>query len=187
MIRWLLFLPGKLFMTLIALLLSRLIVMAAKPRFGLVNNAHTTGTEPRLPAWLSWFDTPDNSLYGDEGWRTKHCPDAWQTPAGMAAWLRRNPALGFCWTVLGRNVPEKTVFTVRGTLGVDKGKDRYGWYLIRTSEGLWQFRFACVVLGLEVAGDFGWLLEPFLDPENRPSHPALYQCSPKWPSWVGWM
>jgi hypothetical protein len=170
-------------MTLIALLLARLIVMAAKPRFGLVNNAKTAGIEPRLPAWLSWFDTPDNSLYGDEGWRTKHCPDAWRTPAGMAAWLRRNPALGFCWKTLGHQVTEQTIFTVSGTLGVDKGQDCYGWYWIRTSDGAFQFRFSYAVIGFEIAGDFGWLLEPYVNRQYaRPLWKALYQFSAKVPS-----
>lgn len=180
MIRWLLFVPGKLCMTLIALVFARLIVMAAKQRRGLVNNARTACTEPRLPTWLAWFDTPDNSLYGDEGWRTKHRPDDWWTPAGMAAWLRRNPALGFCWNTLGHQVTEETVFTVSGTLGVDKGQDRYGWYRIRTNDGAFQFRFAYAVIGFEIAGDFGWLLEPYLDGQYARAYwPALYQFSPK--------
>ena len=185
MIRWLFNLPAKLVMTLVALAFARVMVMFANPEYGLLNNASTWGQEPRLPRWLAWFDTPDNSLYGDTGWRTKHCQDAWQTPAGMARWLRRNPALGFCWQTLGHPISPDTVFTVAGTLGVEKGQDRYGWYFIRTNDGAFQFRIAYAVLGVEIAGDFGWLLEPFLDPENRSIRPALYQCSPKWPRWVG--
>lgn len=25
-----------------------------------------------LPRWLWWFQTPDNSLNGDQGWQTQH-------------------------------------------------------------------------------------------------------------------
>ena len=180
MIRWLLYLPAKIVMTLVALLFSRLLVMFARPDYGLLNNANAWGREPRLPRWLAWFDTPDNSLYGDDGWRTRHCPDAWSTPSGMTRWLRRNPALGFCWITLGHQISPDTVFTVAGTLGVDKGRDRYGWYLIRTNDGAFQFRFAYAVLGVEIAGDFGWLLEPYINPRRQRVHwSALYQFSPK--------
>lgn len=185
MIRWLLYLPAKLVMTLLALAFAGRMVRQAERRYGPLDNDKAFGTEPRLPEKWWRFDTPDNSLYGDAGWRTKHCPDAWQTPAGMARWLRRNPALGFCWVTLGHLVTPETEFTISGTPGVDKGQDRYGWYLIRSNDGAFQFRFAYAVLGVEIAGDFGWLLEPFLDPHYRTSRRALYQCSPKMPRRVG--
>ena len=28
--------------------------------------------EAKLPKWLSWFDTYDNTLDGDEGWQKEH-------------------------------------------------------------------------------------------------------------------
>ena len=185
MIRWLFYLPAKLVMTLVALIFAGRMATRSELRYGPLDNAKSFGTEPRLPEQWWRFDTPDNSLYGDEGWRTKHCQDAWQTPSGMAAWLRRNPALGFCWVTLGHRVNPETRFTVAGTPGVDKGHDRYGWYLIRTNDGAFQFRFAYAILGVEIASDFGWLLEPFLDPLHQSIRPACYQCSPKWPRWVG--
>ena len=169
MIRWLLFLPAKLLMTLAAMIFAGHMVRQAERRFGPLDNDNRFGIEPRLPVKWWRFDTPDNSLWGDTGWRTT---------AGMAAWLRRNPALGFCWMALGYPVSRDAVFTVSGTLGVDKGQDRYGWYLIRSDDGAFQLRFAYALLGLEIAGDFGWLLEPFVDPNYRSIRLALYQFSP---------
>ena len=46
-----------------------------------------------LPKWLWWFQTPDNPLYGDAGWR-EQCPDC-DTYFGMTKWLWRNPCQGF--------------------------------------------------------------------------------------------
>lgn len=61
-----------------------------------------------LPSWLSWFQTPDNSLYGDDGWKTEHwiwrykLPSWLATYVGMVGWLWRNPAYGFgCVTMYG--------------------------------------------------------------------------------------
>ncbi len=59
-----------------------------------------------LPAWLWWFQTPDNPLDGDSGWRTEHRPfkleDAgWKRWANRTGWLWRNSMYGFKQSVLG--------------------------------------------------------------------------------------
>jgi hypothetical protein len=48
--------------------------------------------------------TPDNSLYGDKGWREEHCVDGWNTYFGMVQWLWKNPTYGFDWTVLAAEI-----------------------------------------------------------------------------------
>lgn len=54
-----------------------------------------------LPGWLSDFDTPDNPIYGDSGFRIDHPNDTYWT---RVLWLWRNPAYGFDVNVLGRRV-----------------------------------------------------------------------------------
>lgn len=83
---------------LLAMLIAPILPLFAELRNGPIDNANGEGVEPRLPRWLFWFDTStDNSLWGDHGWRTKHCPRYWSTYLGMVLWLWRNPAYGFNW------------------------------------------------------------------------------------------
>ena len=55
-----------------------------------------------LPACLSWFQTPDNSLDGDRGHRERWPKDgAFWTYVRRVAWLLRNCAYGFNIDVIG--------------------------------------------------------------------------------------
>lgn len=87
---WFAMLPLEIAFTLLALLLAPVLPLFARDEYGFCDNANAMRTEPRLPSWLSWFMTPDNSLYGDAGWRTEHCPDHWHDYWGMVQWLWRN-------------------------------------------------------------------------------------------------
>lgn len=64
----------------------------------------------RLPRGLSWLQTPDNSLDGDNGWKTEHMTwlnargdrlDALRRYVKRVLWLYRNPMYGFDFAVLG--------------------------------------------------------------------------------------
>lgn len=63
-----------------------------------------------LPGWLSWLQTPDNSLDGDNGWRTEHLLplnrhgtplDPVRRYLKRVLWLYRNSMYGFAIDVLG--------------------------------------------------------------------------------------
>lgn len=58
-----------------------------------------------LPKWLSWFDTFDNPLSGDDGWQTtKPYPNetnAYKRYINKCYWLWRNSLYGFSRSVLG--------------------------------------------------------------------------------------
>lgn len=56
-----------------------------------------------LPKWLSWFQTDDNSLDGDSGWKTEHYV-GWPRYLKRVLWLYRNPTYGFARTVCGFQV-----------------------------------------------------------------------------------
>lgn len=99
--RYLLTLAVYLPMQVLTYIVTPVLPLFAKERYGGLNNNNVFGIGPRLPLWLSWFDTRDNSLLGDAKWYAKH-------PAGtywnMVAWLYRNSLYGFKWTVL--SLPE---------------------------------------------------------------------------------
>jgi len=59
-----------------------------------------------LPRWLWWFQTPDNPLDGDHGWKTEHRrfmveDRPWKRWYNRTTWLYRNSMYGLCIDVLG--------------------------------------------------------------------------------------
>ncbi len=83
-LKWFLFLPASLLFDVLGRLLAPVVVLFAND-------------EGWLPSWLSWFQTPDNSLDGDRGhaerWGTSTAPLA--TYVRRVAWLWRNCGYGF--------------------------------------------------------------------------------------------
>lgn len=155
---------------LLAMLLAPVLPLFAQLRDGPVDNNNGYGVEPRLPIWLSWFDTSyDNSLWGDHGWRTKHCPKYWNTYWGMVLWLWRNPAAGFCWSVLSYPIDLAETFTISDSgngLNVDKGQGKYGWYYIESSSDAFSFRW-CKKVGTKVLSfEAGWLLDVYIKDQS---------------------
>jgi len=99
---------------LIFWLLSPLLVLFREWRLGQINNNTSSAVEPRLPSYLSWAMTPDNSLWGDDGWKRKN-PN-YKSYWVMVKWLYRNPAYGIVTALLSMPV---------------------------TASGLWQKRLEC--------------------------------------------
>ena len=125
----------------------------------MTDNNHGAGIEPRLPWLLSWFMTTDNSLYGDHGWQTKHCPD-YQSYWGQVRWLYRNAIQGFSWSVLAYEMTGDEAYTLKHSgsgIKVDKGHDQTGWFYLRASNGAWQFRY----VGYAFSFEAGWLINTF--------------------------
>lgn len=170
MMRYLLLLCIYIPFYLLAMLLAPVLPLFAQLRDGPVDNNNGYGVEPRLPIWLSWFDTSyDNSLWGDHGWRTKHCPKYWNTYWGMVLWLWRNPAAGFCWSVLSYPIDLAETFTISDSgngLNVDKGQGKYGWYYIESSSDAFSFRW-CKKVGTKVLSfEAGWLLDVYIKDQS---------------------
>src|SRR5690348_11755674 len=82
--RYFLYLSIYLVMQVFAWVVTPALPLFARPRWGLIDNANRAGIEPRLPLWLAWFDTPDNSLLGDNKWVIGHPKATYWT---MVAWL----------------------------------------------------------------------------------------------------
>lgn len=166
MIRYLALLVCYLAFFVVAMLAAPFLPMFAVMRDGPVNNGGGTGIEPRLPSWLFWFDTStDNSLWGDTGWRTLHCPKHWDSYLGQVLWLWRNPASGFCWSVLAHAVDLAETFTVESSgrgLDLDKGRNQQGWFRISSNFGAFQFRWVKALSSLEISFEAGWLLDVYV-------------------------
>ena len=63
-----------------------------------------------LPSWLSWFQTPDNSLDGDAGWNAEHFLWVKVIYLRRVLWLWRNPVYGFGYSELGAIIPNGYVY-----------------------------------------------------------------------------
>lgn len=183
MIRYVLSVIAMLAFGVLNLVLAPVLPLFAKVRNGWSLNHSVMRPEPRLPNWLSWFDCEDNSLWGDCGWQTEHCP-YFKSYFGMVRWLWRNPAAGFCWKVLSFPIDLAETFTLLHSgngLDVDKGQGKYGWYFIKSSSGAFSLRW-CKKIGKKVLSfEAGWLLDVYLkDASAKLTHPkATFQFQPQ--------
>ena len=122
--------------------------------------------EGYLPDWLSWFQTPFDSLDGDRhSWERHPGTDAWSTYWRRVCWLWRNAAYGFDMEICGVWVnPDKDTITVDGNPDIGDNTGISGkcvWKAYRDGKLIaWQWYFChhyeifgihkCVRIG------FGW-------------------------------
>ncbi len=130
----------------LSMILALVLPFFARMEEGPCDNANATATEPRLPKWLAWFQTPDNSLWGDKGWRTIHCATQYSTRWGMTKWLWRNHAYGFAWSVLAAPLDMSTMLLMCGDPAIGH-KTKPGSFFIRMGK-YWQWKY--------VGEAFGW-------------------------------
>lgn len=160
-----------LLMYVLALIIHPILPLFKEVRLGKSNNANAELEEPRLPKWLSWFDTPDNSLLGDENWKNTHNASHWS----MLAWLYRNTLYGFKWTVLAHKV---TIPVHAGNLDINHHTKTFGYLKINDGNA-WQYKLVKPFLGKVLILNLGWLLDPYVkNPELKNTQPlALYSLS----------
>lgn len=176
-IKYFLLLPCWLVMEILGKTLWSLLPLFAQERYGPVDNNARNDYEPRLPRWLAWFDTPDNSLYGDTGWRTLHCPEHWASYLGMALWLFRNSATGFSRSVLAKEVHRQDViFQGDPHISVDRGV--YGVFTAKDGHGAWQYKRVLPLFGKNIGLNFGWNIDPLVK-NQEPSMRCHYKVSLK--------
>jgi len=156
--RYLLLLPVWLVMEILGKTLWPILPIFAEPRLGAVDNNNAYRVEPRLPTWLAWFDTPDNSLFGDIGWRTIHCVNRWNTYLGMALWLFRNSATGFSRTVLAKDA-KYTDTTYTGNPHISVDENIAGVFKAKSTDGIWQYKRVFPLFGKYIGLNFGWVLD----------------------------
>lgn len=133
-IKYILLVPISLVFTLIALITAPLMVLFAEQRDGWLDNGSIWGIGPRLPTWLNWFMTPDNSLDGDYTFQQVNGRSYWS----KVKWLWRNPAYSFA--LVNLCVPYTTEVLGDKTIK-DNDNAKEGWCLVHAN-GL--FQFTCV-------------------------------------------
>ena len=152
-LRYALSLPLYIVVWLVAMFVAPLLPIFAVPTFGPTNNANGQGVGPRLPVWLSWFQTPDNTLSGDLNFQAKHGYSYWS----QVLWLWRNPAYGIAWGTLAYIPPNCAVYAMTELGGSD--------YRIDGSDG----SFEITRYGKYFKLRLGWILG-----DVTPGIPALF-------------
>ena len=159
----LLYIPVQLF----AYLITPLLPLFAVQRLGKSDNANAYLVEPRLPLWLSWLDTPDNSLLGDSGWKATHDGKYWS----RVGWLLRNNLYGFKWNVLA--MPIQHTRTTTGNPLINHHTKTFGSLSIKQENGAWQYKLVKPMLGKILVLNVGWLLD------DVSQERALFMLSPR--------
>lgn len=159
--------PLSLVLTLLCIVLAPVIVLFAD-------------NDGWLPSWLSWFQTMDNSLDGDNGWRTEHwqwrfkLPAALATYVGRVGWLWRNPAYGFGIEKLTFPYP----IQYSGNTAVNDSPGVEGWCHVDCGD-LWQFVWVKRITQDKcIYCVFGWNIKGLIGSDER-THVASFAFSPR--------
>jgi hypothetical protein len=137
---------------------------------GWLDNHAKWGLGPRLPVWLNWFQTPDNSLDGDATFEaingTGYLP--------KVKWLIRNPAYAFALRYLVS--PYNTSVSGDKTIK-DNDNAKAGWCLVHAN-GLFQFTLVKRILSTSrcVYINLGWNIRGLVD-DNVPNKPNPWQAT----------
>jgi len=172
---YLILVPISLIITLVAVILAPIMPIFATQQDGWNDNHSYWGVGPRLPKWLSWFMTPDNSLDGDAAFEKLNPPSYWS----KVKWLWRNPAYSFALKYL--HAPY-SVSTKGDTSIKDNDNAKAGWCFV-TANGLFQFRLV-LPIGFKrcIYCNFGWnvigLADPNINPKSDPWQ-ATFVFSPR--------
>lgn len=158
-----LLLPASLAMTLLAYVLAPVL-----PLFSM---------RGWLVRELWWFQTPDNSLYGDQGheerWGFAH------SYAQMVAWLFRNPAYGFEWNgPLAASITRDDHLTdLSGDPWIkNRANAKAGSYLCRVGD-YWNYKLIKPIFGdTALMAEFGWKLQGYAQGREVEGK-AMYVCS----------
>lgn len=147
-------------MTLLAYVLAPVLPLFATLQLGLVNNAEKEAVEPRLPWWLSWFGTFDNSLLGDDGHKERWAGKSryWQ----MAAWCARNSAYGWEQSVLAANIKSYDRVSTTGNAWIKNRQNAVtGSYFCRVGD-FWNYKLIKPLFGdTALMLEFGWKLQGY--------------------------
>lgn len=102
-----------------------------------------------LPKWLWWFQTPDNSLDGDEGWKAEHRPFMIEDSKAKrwwnrTRWMHRNSMYSFGFSVLGFVVKPGFTYSCEGSESVSNRPLHNGLVLRQLVSGgvtYWQWYY----------------------------------------------
>ena len=158
---YLILVPISLLITLIAVILAPVLPLFASPKLGWCDNHSYEAIEPRLPQWLNWFMTPDNSLYGDATFERINGKSYWSE----VKWLWRNPAYSFALRYL--YTPYTTSVSGDPTIK-DNDNAKKGWCLVHAN-GLFQFvLIAPIGFSRCFMVNLGWNIRGLVDANVQP-------------------
>lgn len=155
---------------LLAIIIAPILPLFAAQEYGWCDNHSYEAFEPRLPKWLGWFMTPDNSLDGDATFKRLNPPSYWS----QVKWLWRNPAYSFGLKYL--EAPYTT--TVAGDKTIkDNDNAKEGWCFV-TANGLFQFTYVKRIVSSSrcVYVNLGWNIRALVDDGIR-FKPNPYQAT----------
>lgn len=144
--------------TLLAIILAPILPIFSSNAYGWCNNHSFEGFEPRLPIWLGWFQTPDNSLYGDYSFQKLFPKGSYWS---KVHWLLRNPAYSFGL----RNLTFPYYTQVNGDKTIkDNDNAKEGWAFVRIN-GLFQLRIVKRIFSSSrcIYCNFGWNIMGLVD------------------------
>ena len=166
---YILLVPISLVLTLLALITAPVMPLFAKQIDGWLDNHSIWGIGPRLPTWLNWFMTPDNSLDGDATFQAINGRSYWS----KVKWLWRNPAYSFALRYIAS--PYTTEVLGDPTIK-DNDNAKKGWCLVHAN-GLFQFTIVapigfsrCIYINL------GWNVRGLVDVNVQPK-PTNWQAT----------
>ena len=166
----------------LANLIAPLLPIFVKPALGLSDNGQALLVEPRLPHWLSWFQTPDNSLYGDKGWQTIHYPD-YKSYTGQWLWLVRNSAHGLVNGPLAAKFDRIGDIISVGDPQLDRHNPAHAGLSFTAHCGdyfQWMKIVRVPLLKRQIYVNIGWLFDPFVEnPQTTNAHRAPMKFSIK--------
>lgn len=160
-------------MTLIAYVIAPILPIFTVQKDGWLLNHSVWGIGPRLPTWLNWFMTPDNSLDGDETFQQINGKSYWS----KVKWIWRNPAYSVCLKYIN-TIENKTKLNGDDSIK-DNDNAKAGWCFIRCA-GLFQFVWiAPIGFNRCIYCNFGWNIRGTL--HNIPSidYQATFAFSPR--------
>jgi hypothetical protein len=153
--------PISLVVTLLGVILAPILPLFSKMEMGWMDNHSYIGLGHRLPKWLNWFMTPDNSLEGDATFEQINGKSYW----AMVKWLWRNPAYSFGLKYL--NTPYYTVVKGDPTIR-DNDNAKAGWCFVKAN-GLFLFRWIKPIgFNRCIYCNFGWNIMGLVDPNVNP-------------------
>lgn len=162
-------------MTVLAVIIAPILPLFATQQPGWCDNHRYQGIGPRLPAWLSWFQTPDNSLDGDNTFLMNNGYGYWS----QVKWLCRNPAYSFGLRYL--DAPFHASYLGDNTIR-DNDNAKAGWCFVQAN-GLFQFvLIAPIGFSRCFMVNLGWNIRALVDDNVQPKpdpYQATFVCSPR--------
>jgi len=164
---YLILVPISLLLTLLAVILAPVLPIFAVQKDGWLDNHSIWGRGPRLPTWLNWFMTPDNSLDGDATFEHINGRSYWS----KVKWLWRNPAYSFALRYI--QAPYTTEVLGDPTIK-DNDNAKAGWCLVHAN-GLFQFT-SVTSIGFSrcIYVNLGWNIRGLVD-DNVKTKPQEWQ------------